>query len=466
MEIKAEDLVGLGNAAVVAPAGHGKTELITKVAGLGRRALILTHTHAGVNAIKARLRRYGVPTAAFSVDTIAGWSMRYANAFPGVSNPPDGMPDGQEWDQLYVGATKALKDVRAVRQVVEASYDRILIDEYQDCSALQHELATELSGIVPTLVFGDPMQGIFEFAGANLEWEDVIHRQFPYAGTLTVPHRWASTNPALGEWIADVRERLTRGDAVDLTSCPEVSYRESDDAFDMGAFFEGLDGKEGDFAAIHCRKNVCYALAKATRGGYQAIEEVAASRLRECARTWDRNVGGGRALALRTLLTDCFHKAQPKAGESQSPGDAALSAEMAAAADRLGGPDGTGAALSILRAARGMEAWRPFRAELLRDAERALESVAAGRSETMEEAVGKIRQRLGLVGRKMPKRTVSTPLLLKGLEFEHVLVPDATHFGNESQAQAKLFYVAISRAKASLTVSARTSRVSFPKPRF
>lgn len=465
MELRPEDLIGLGNAAVVAPAGHGKTELITKVAALGRRTLILTHTHAGVNAIKARLKRYGVAASAFAVDTIAGWSMRYAHAFPGVSDPPEGMPDGQEWDRLYVGAAKALKDVLAIRQVVEASYDRVLIDEYQDCGALQHELATELSGIVPTLVFGDPMQGIFEFAGANLGWEDVIHRQFPYAGTLTVPYRWASTNPALGEWIADARERLARGDTVDLTSCREVSYRESDDAFDMGAFFESLDGKEGDFAAIHCRKNVCYALAKATRGGYQAIEEVAASRLREFARTWDRAANGGRVAALRALVADCFHKAQPKAGEGQSRGDAARSAEMSAAAGALGVPGGAEAALAILSAARGMEAWRPFRAELLRDAERALESVAAGRSETMEEAVAKIRQRLGLVGRKMPKRTVSTPLLLKGLEFAHVLVPDATHFGNESQAQAKLFYVAISRAKASLTVSARIPRVAFPKPR-
>ena len=52
----AADLFNLGNAAVVAPAGHGKTEIIANVAALGQRALILTHTHAGVHAIRSRLK--------------------------------------------------------------------------------------------------------------------------------------------------------------------------------------------------------------------------------------------------------------------------------------------------------------------------------------------------------------------------------------------------------------------------
>lgn len=133
----------------------------------------------------------------------------------------------------------------------------VLIDEYQDCSGLQHDLAVALSGIVPTLVFGDPMQGIFEFAGADLSWERTIHAAFPYAGTLETPHRWARTNPKLGEWIADARERLATGRELDFESCTSVTYRESVNAFDMGAFFDGMDGREGTFAAIHCRKDRC-----------------------------------------------------------------------------------------------------------------------------------------------------------------------------------------------------------------
>lgn len=66
----------------------------------------------------------------------------------------------------------------------------------------------------------------------------------------------------------------------------------------------------------------------------------------------------------------------------------------------------------------------------------------------------------------MPHRTVSTPLLLKGLEFDHVVVPDANHFnsGSDLRARAKLFYVALSRARQSLVVASSSPIVQFPIP--
>src|SRR5690606_4714906 len=103
------------------------------------------------------------------------------HAFPGVAEPPGAEPQSNaEWEQLYRGATRALQ-VGAIRQVVAASYDRILVDEYQDCNLLQHDLVRALSSIVPTVVFGDPMQGIFEFAGATLDWDEDIYPSFPLA---------------------------------------------------------------------------------------------------------------------------------------------------------------------------------------------------------------------------------------------------------------------------------------------
>lgn len=460
---EAADLFALGNAAVVAPAGHGKTEIIAKVAALGHRTLILTHTHAGVHAIRARLKRLGVPHARVAVDTIAGWSMRYAHAFPGVAQPPEGMPQGAQWDQLYRGATLAL-EVKAVREVVAASYDRILIDEYQDCGGLQHQLAIELSGIVPTLIFGDPMQGIFEFAGATLSWDGEIHRRFPFAGTLETPHRWAGKNPELGQWIAETRVKLMRGEAINLAD-PRIVYRESDDAFDMATLFEGIDGKEGSFAAIHCNKTICYRMAKAASGGYQAIEEIAANRLREFATAWDQaNDSAGRLRAITTLLNDCFHKKPVVKGEAVDPEDVAVEQALRDVVPRLANGNGAEAAGQFLALSRKRPRWKLFRSELWRDAERAAGEVAAGRAETMAAATNSVRQRVSNSGRKLPKRTVSTPLLLKGLEFDHVVIPDATHFVNERQAQAKLFYVAISRATRSLTISASSRILRFDPP--
>ena len=460
---EAADLFALGNAAIVAPAGHGKTEIIANVAALGVRALVLTHTHAGVHAIRARMRRLGIPRSRIAVDTIAGWSMRYAHAFPGVARPPAGMPQGAEWDQLYRGATLAL-GVKAVREVIAASYDRILIDEYQDCGALQHELAMTLSTIVPTMIFGDPMQGIFEFAGATLDWDAQFHSSFPFAGTLGTPHRWADKNPELGQWIAETRVKLMRGDPINLAD-PRITYRESDDAFDMGTLFEGLDGKEGSFAAIHCHKTICYRLAKAAGGGYQAIEEIAAKRLGEFAAAWDGAAdAAGRLRAFKGLVDDCFHKKPPIDGEPVDLEDTAVAEVLNVAARRLGVGNGAEAALELFATSRKRPRWKLFRGELWRDAERAMGEVAAGRAADMATATGIIRQRVSNSGRQLPKRTVSTPLLLKGLEFDHVVIPDATHFANERHAQAKLFYVAISRATRSLPISSSQRFIQLPPP--
>lgn len=460
----AADLFGLGNAAVVAPAGHGKTEIIANVAAMGRRALILTHTHAGVHAIRARLKRLGIPHARIAVDTIAGWCMRYAHAFPGVAQPPDGMPQtSEQWNQLYRGATWAL-GIKAVREVIAASYDRILIDEYQDCHGLQHQLAIELSGIVPTLIFGDPMQGIFEFAGATLSWDREIHPDFPFAGTLEMPHRWTGKNPELGQWIAETRVKLMRGEAIDLAD-PRITYRESDNAFDMGTLFDGIDGKEGSIAAIHCNKTICYRLAKAANGGYQAIEEVAANRLREFASAWDRVTdSAGRLRAFTGLIDDCFHKKPAVEGEPPDPEDAILQQAMRDWVPGLGDGNGAEAVAQMFMLARKRPRWKLYRNELWRDAERAVTEVATNRAETLAAATLSIRQRVSNSGRKMPKRTVSTPLLLKGLEFDHVVIPDASHFANERQAQAKLFYVAISRATRSLTISSSEQIIQLPIP--
>lgn len=83
----------------------------------------------------------------------------------------------------------------------------------------------------------------------------------------------------------------------------------------------------------------------------------------------------------------------------------------------------------------------------------------------MVEAAARVRQRAANSGRHLSDRTVSTPLLLKGLEFDHVIIPNASHFQNEQNANAKLFYVAISRATRTLTISSPQRFIQFPAAR-
>ena len=206
-------------------------------------------------------------------------------------------------------------------------------------------------------------------------------------------------------------------------------------------------------------------MAKAASGGYQAIEEIAANRLREFATAWDQaNDSAGRLRAITTLLNDCFHKKPVVKGEAVDPEDVAVEQALRDVVPRLANGNGAEAAGQFLALSRKRPRWKLFRSELWRDAERAAGEVAAGRAETMAAATNSVRQRVSNSGRKLPKRTVSTPLLLKGLEFDHVVIPDATHFVNERRAQAKLFYVAISRATRSLTISASSRILRFDPP--
>jgi DNA helicase-2/ATP-dependent DNA helicase PcrA len=137
---------------------------------------------------------------------------------------------------------------------------------------------------------------------------------------------------------------------------------------------------------------------------------------------------------------------------------------MNAIAKTLGEGNGAAPLGKILSLSRKRTRWRIFRGEIWRDAERASAELESGRCESMADAAANIRQRMTNSGHRLPPRTVSAPLLLKGLEFDHVVIPNAEHFATENHAQAKLFYLAISRATRWLTIASANRFLQLPKP--
>jgi DNA helicase-2/ATP-dependent DNA helicase PcrA len=163
-------------------------------------------------------------------------------------------------------------------------------------------------------------------------------------------------------------------------------------------------------------------------------------------------------------MDECFHIKAPGEGEVPDLDDLAMDEQMTAIASELGGDAGVSAAGKLFAIAKERPSWRLFRREIWRDGEKAIAELEAGRAATMTAASALVRQRATNSGRRMPLRTVSTPLLLKGLEFDHVVIPNAAHFLNEQRANAKLFYVAISRATRTLTISSPEPILRFPAP--
>jgi len=66
-----------------------------------------------------------------------------------------------------------------ISEVIRYSYSRLLVDEYQDCNLDQHEIISTLSEALPTVIFGDPLQCIFNFAGPMPSWNGVVQSAFP-----------------------------------------------------------------------------------------------------------------------------------------------------------------------------------------------------------------------------------------------------------------------------------------------
>lgn len=199
------DLRAIQRGTVTAPAGCGKTQLIAHALA-GHRGnkpiLVLTHTNAGVAALRGRLDRAGVPASAYRLSTIDGWAIRLISTFPGRSaHDPEILrlaAPARDYPAIRDAAWKLLQ-AGHVSEVLKASYAHLIVDEYQDCSVPQHYIVYFLSLILPTCVLGDPMQAIFGFRGNALaDWNQHVCAHFPVIGELATP--WRGATPARKRW--------------------------------------------------------------------------------------------------------------------------------------------------------------------------------------------------------------------------------------------------------------------------
>jgi superfamily I DNA/RNA helicase len=108
--------------------------------------------------------------------------------------------------------------------------------------------------------------------------------------------------------------------------------------------------------------------------------------------------------------------------------------------------DGVGHVQTVLQVFAGMKGVAVYRRELLFAMMSALHAVAVEGEANLEAAAWNVRNRLRQSGRRLPRCAMGTTLLVKGLEFDHVLVLDADSY------DAKNLYVAMTRATRSLTI--------------
>lgn len=454
---------------VVAPAGFGKTHLIADATALSAgRQLILTHTYAGVNALRRKMQLRGVGDKLYRIDTIASWALRLSLSYSATSGWTEERPaDSASWNALY-DACNALLDRNFIRRIVRASYVGLYVDEYQDCSVPQHNIVLKIARDLPCRVLGDPLQGIFDFEGQNpVDWVRDVEGNFERLGTLEIPHRWVRAGaPELGAWLSGVRAQLEQGQPVNLAAARPPSVRVVEAAADPRILFQQQGNtcryfpghEEHTVVAIHKgdgrSKARCHALSRVVSGRFSSIEEVEGKDMFAFLRKVERTTTNGRRLKAviefaakcMTAVEDNLPAASVRGEHTEIRANTRNPLVAGLANDYLAAP-GSIAMAALLKGIRQTAGVQLIRADLFNRVMATLRKQAMYPEETLEQAGDRYQREFRFVGRPVSHRKIiGTTLLVKGLEYDHTIVLDATSLSRKD------LYVALTRGARSLTI--------------
>ncbi|CAG9225652.1 DNA helicase [Paraburkholderia sabiae] len=468
------NLLGITRGSVTAPAGCGKTQLIadTLAAHSGTKpVLVLTHTNAGVAALRARFTALRVPPNAYRLATIDGWSMRLVSMFPTRSELDATVLNLENPNQDYPAIRQAairLLASGALDAALKSSYVHLIVDEYQDCSVPQHSLIWYTSLILPTCVLGDPLQAIFGFKGSPLIGWKTVQEHFADAGTLGVPWRWRNAGTEqFGLWLLAVREALRTGAPVDLTTFPSSVRWQPIDAANphlarLSAAQTNAPNTAGRVLVVCGATNKAgqQELASQTPGAVTA-EAVDMTDLLRFMRAYSPSappIGLQQLFALaQSVMTNCGIAELNRRLDTLTRQTARNppNAVEKAALDFLANATYS-AAIELLHAMREKEGVRVFRPAILRAALATFRAVD-GTAISPVDAFVRVREESRFTGRTLPRRSVGSTLLFKGLEAEVAVVMDA------HELDAKNLYVAMTRGSQLLVVCSPTSTLNPPR---
>lgn len=456
------DLLQVQQGSVSAPAGCGKTHLIATslMRHDGQKpVLILTHTNAGVAALRNRLQSMGVPRNAFRITTIDGWAMRLTGTFPIRSEHPPGTLDlrnpGQDYPAVRTGAQNIFNG-NHVSDILKATYARLFVDEYQDCIQEQHTMISKMAEILPTCVLGDDMQAIFGWENNVLvDWQTDVEARFPAVGQLETPWRWKNVGTeVLGNWLLWVRGALKAGTPIDLRKAPpEVQWIQIEGENDIQNLTVATNVKppnDGGTVLIVCdskRPQRHRQIASRSHGAV-VVENADLTDFIRFSESFDFNAAdvvdqiidfAGSTLTgvgatqfkqrIKTIL----------AGRARIPPN---EAEVAAVNFAQAPSPSTAVDLLVeINKQSGVSSLRPA---LYRTCIQALN--ACSNADDFYEMAIKAREQSRVLGRSMPRRAVGSTLLLKGLEADVAVIADT------DQLSARDLYVAMTRGSRRLIV--------------
>lgn len=290
------------NQYVVAPAGCGKTQMISNFANnYTSKILILTHTNAGVDVIKSRITNNDV-----KVNTIASFMEKYVIKFNGLHKIEIDYSSNKRYKKVYEAFLKIM-NYNIIKKILSYNYDMVLVDEYQDCTISQHNSICEIANIIPTKIFGDPIQAIFDFDKEDpLVDFSTLNDTFEYLGELNYPWRWKE-NIQFGKWLLQIRNEYNNNFNNIFNNDLPSNIKIINDDDDFKVHYELLKYKEKN-CIITKRKQSSISIAQRLRGNYTVLEELELNDLKKIINDLNKCDYLSFTLNLLILLKSCYTK--------------------------------------------------------------------------------------------------------------------------------------------------------------
>lgn len=214
--------------AVEAAAGCGKTHEAALLAkdlseGLdkGQEVLVLAHTNAAVQEFRDRIRKAGARARAMTLDAFALEIISaYARPLEVIEPVQVSEQSGLTFERFSALLLELLERAPTMAKALAAHYPVLILDEHQDSHRAQHSVISKIrdAGAVRVRIFGDPMQAIYDFGqGRLIPWQEILEEADTVVA-LDQPHRWAETQE-LGEWLMSMRTELHDGRRIDAKDC-------------------------------------------------------------------------------------------------------------------------------------------------------------------------------------------------------------------------------------------------------
>jgi DNA helicase-2/ATP-dependent DNA helicase PcrA len=220
--------------------------------------------------------------------------------------------------------------------------------------------------------------------------------------------------------------------------------------------------------AIHKWPNQAHSIAQKLNGAFSSMEEVESKDLLKWATKIEQCIGPERAMAVVDFASCCMTRVSTElrsirkifASGRQKFSKKLKHLDVAIALNNVADSNDLMHILDVCTVVQSIQGPAIYRHELWYDMQKAIREFGAGDYTSLSDAAWSVRDKGRIFGRRVYHRTISRTLLVKGLEFDHAIVLDATCLN------AKELYVAMTRGSKSLTILSPSPVLQKERPIF